>query len=62
MNPKYYRATGPRANVCPWCGVEANRITGQNCGHLYKVTAKGVWFWYWGVRPIAAKDCKEDEQ
>ena len=52
MNPKYYRATGPRANVCPWCGTEANRITGQNCGHLYKVTAKGVWFWFWGVRPI----------
>jgi len=19
MNPKYYRATGPRANICPWC-------------------------------------------
>ncbi len=52
MNPKYYRATGPRANVCPWCGVEA-KITGQNCGHLYKVTAKGVWFWFWGVRPVA---------
>ena len=55
MNPKYYRATGARANICPWCGTEANRITGQNCGHLYKVTAKGVWFWFWGVRPIAAK-------
>ena len=61
MNPKYYRATGPRANVCPWCGVEANRITGQNCGHLYKVTVKGVWFWFWGVRPIASKDAEQQE-
>lgn len=53
MNPKYWR-TGIKEGktVCPWCGVENAHITGACCKHVYKVTAKGVVYYYWGIRPV----------
>jgi hypothetical protein len=48
MNPKYYRTT---SNVCPWCATPSPK-TGNACGHLAKLTANGIYFWFWGIRPI----------
>ena len=51
MNPKYLRKTGPKAHICPWCEQPSPK-TGNRCGHLYKITASGVYLWYWGIRPV----------
>ena len=51
MNPKYLRKTGPKAHICPWCEQPSPK-TGNRCGHLFKITANGVYMWYWGIRPV----------
>jgi hypothetical protein len=51
MNPKYLHKTGPKAHICPWC-EQASPKTGNRCGHLFKITANGVYLWYWGIRPV----------
>lgn len=53
MNPKYYRTDirKDRTTVCPWCSRVNRHMTGDNCEHVYKVTAKGLVFYYWGIRP-----------
>ena len=51
MNPKYLRKTGPKAHICPWCEQPSPK-TGNRCGHLCKITANGVYLWYWGIRPV----------
>lgn len=54
MNPKYWR-TQIRADgtsVCPWCERVNIHRTGDTCEHCYKLTAAGVVFYYWGIRPI----------
>jgi hypothetical protein len=38
---KYVKTT---SNKCPVCGVESPK-TGNTCGHLYKLTSKGIYFW-----------------
>lgn len=54
MNPKYLRKTGPKAHICPWCEQPSPK-TGNRCGHLFKITANGVYMWYWGIRPVPNK-------
>lgn len=54
MNPKYWIS---RSNKCPWCGKESP-ITGNECGHLFKITKSGNYYWYWGIRPIEGRCCE----
>lgn len=50
---KYYRVNldSNRQTTCPVCGKINRHVTGQDCGHVAKVTAKGVVWYYWGFRP-----------
>jgi len=59
MNPKYLRKTGPKAHICPWCEQPSPK-TGNRCGHLYKITASGVYLWYWGIRPVPNKEVSRE--
>jgi hypothetical protein len=50
---KYYRTEikADRTSVCPVCGKTNKHITGKHCGHVFKVTVKGMVFYFWGFRP-----------
>lgn len=53
--PKFYRVerkAGEKTTVCPNCGAINEHTTGKDCGHVAKITAKGVVVYYWGFRPI----------
>lgn len=58
MNPKYYRTKlrDDRTTICPWCATVNRHVTGNNCGHVAKITANGTVFYYWGIRPVVAKE------
>ena len=54
MNPKYWRtALHDHRSTCPWCSVVNDHRTGAVCDHVFKVTDKGVVFYYWGIRLVA---------
>jgi hypothetical protein len=39
-------------SVCPNCGALNKHTTGNDCGHVAKITAKGMVYYYWGFRPL----------
>lgn len=52
--PKFYRyqrKEGERTSVCPVCATVNQHVTGKHCGHVHKVTPKGVVFYFWGFDP-----------
>lgn len=53
MTQKFYRVelNGAATSVCPVCGTTNQHLTGKDCGHVAKITAKGVVFYFWGFRP-----------
>ena len=53
MIPKFYRTElrKDRTTVCPWCETVNQHKTGNDCGHVAKITKKGIVFYYWGFRP-----------
>lgn len=50
---KYYRTLllDDRTTVCPICSCVNRHLTGKDCGHVYKITASGVVWYYWAWRP-----------
>lgn len=53
MKSKFYRTEikSDKTSVCPVCGATNKHVTGKDCGHVAKITAKGVVFYFWGFRP-----------
>lgn len=61
---KFYRqAIRPDGTTtCPVCGQVNMHVTGKNCGHVAKVTAKHIVFYWWGCRPEGFKANKLERQ
>ena len=55
MNPKYWRTQvrEDKTTKCPWCEKINDHRTGRVCKHVYKVTKKGICFYYWGFAPYS---------
>ena len=48
---KYVKTTSSK---CPVCGSDSPK-TGNTCGHLYKLTSKGIYFWMNSIKPTRAE-------